>query len=104
MVLCRDRMRVPIEFAPTTEIDQYSLIAHDFFQKILEMDFDYCFVSDESSLWDFPNTSDEARVFELIKRTYQVDVSDIQTGNLVQIFKRLQESSSQASDHPAKAG
>ena len=100
----RPGTRVPIEFAPTTEIDQYSLIAHDFFQKILEMDFDYCFVSDESSLWEFPNTSDEARVFELIRRTYQVDVSDIQTGNLVQIFKRLQESSSQASDHPAKAG
>lgn len=78
--------------ASTAEIDQYSIIAYDFFQKILEMDYDNCFVSDESSLWEFPNTSDKVRVFELIEQTYHVDVSDIQTGNLVQIFKRLHKS------------
>lgn len=91
-------------FASTNEIDQYSTIARDFFQEILEMDFDTCFVSDESDLWDFPNTSDKARVLELVKQTYQVDISDIETGNLVQIFQRLDESSSQTSDYPARAG
>lgn len=100
----RPGTRVEAVFAPTDKIDQYSAIVHDFFEKILEMDYDYCFVSDESSLWEFPNTSDKARVLELIEQTYQVDVSDIETGNLVQIFKRLHESSSQASDHPARAG
>lgn len=102
--LPRPGTRVAVEFASTDEIDQYSTIASDFFEEILEMDFDTCFVSDESSLWDFPNTSDKARVLELVKQTYQVDISDIETGNLVQIFQRLDESSSQASDHPTKAG
>lgn len=88
---------VPIEFAPTDDIDKYSSIARDFFQKILGMNFDQCFVSDLSSLWDFPRVSDEERVFELIKQTYNVDVSDIKTGNLVQIFKRLQEYSAATS-------
>lgn len=82
---------VPIQFAPADDIDKYSSIARDFFQKILSMNFDECFVSDLSSLWDFPKTSDEELVFELIKQTYNVDVSDIKTGNLTQIFKRLHE-------------
>jgi hypothetical protein len=57
------------------------------------MDYDYIFISDESSLWDFPDPEDGVDVFELIKQTYQVDVSDIRTGDLVQIFRRIYQSS-----------
>jgi hypothetical protein len=57
------------------------------------MDFDSCFISDQSSLWDFPSAADETRVFQLIEHTYKVDVSDIRTGNLAQIFKRLHDHS-----------
>jgi hypothetical protein len=92
---------VPIQFAPTNEIAKYTTIARDFFEKILEMDFDTCFISDRSSLWDFPTTEDEARVFELIEHIYKVDVSDIRTGNLAQIFKRLHDHS-QTSLHPSR--
>lgn len=86
---------VPIDSAPTTEIDKYEFIARDFLGKILEVDYDRTFISNDSSLWDFlivfPSTLDEVNVFEHIKQTYQVDVSDIESGNLVQIFKRIQE-------------
>jgi len=87
----RPGAHVPLQFAPTDGIEKYSSIACDFFSKILQMDFDVCFVSDESSLWDFPNTDDKERVFEFIEQTYNVDVSNIHTGNLVQIFKRIHE-------------
>lgn len=82
---------VPLEPASTTEVDRYEDIARDFLRKILELDYDQIFISDYSSLSDFFFLGDQTEIIELIQENYQVDVSDIESGNLVQIFKRIQQ-------------
>jgi len=84
----RPGMRVPLELASTAKIDRYRVLARDFFDRILGMDFDTCFVSDQSSLWDFPDT---AQAVDRIRAVYGVDVSDIEDGNLVRTVERLRE-------------
>jgi hypothetical protein len=84
---------VLLQFASFYEISLYDSLACDFFQKILERNYDDVFISDESSLWDFLFPEDYADVIELIKQTYQVDVSDIRTGSFVEIFRRIYQSS-----------
>ncbi len=87
--LPRPGTHVPLQFAPTDHIDQYEPIARDYLRRILNKDYDHCFISDESSLLDF--FSDEDYV-EKTRQIYGVDISDIADGNLVQIFKRLRQS------------
>jgi hypothetical protein len=91
----RPGAKARIRFAPTREIDKYAIVANGFFGKILGRDYRDCFVSDQSSLWDFcpPSESPEnfqAKMLRKIKETYGCDVSDIKDGNLVTIFERLQ--------------
>lgn len=81
----------PLALASATEIDKYGAIADDFFIKIIGMNYHNCFVSDESSLWDFPIVDEEA-CYQKIMGIYGIDVSDIKDGNLVQIFARIIES------------
>lgn len=54
------------------------------------MNFYDCFISDESSLWDFHTEETNEHLFEKILEIYEVDVSDIENGNLVEIFKRIE--------------
>jgi hypothetical protein len=42
-----------ITFTPTDNIDDYEIIARDFLKKIFNLDYDECFISDESALSDF---------------------------------------------------
>lgn len=44
------RVRPEIEVAPTVEIEPYELLASEFFEMILAMNYDECLVTDESSL------------------------------------------------------
>jgi hypothetical protein len=53
-------------------------------------------VTDESSLWDFTGFTEKhlidvkrSEVFDRIRESYGVDVSDVKNGNLVAIFARL---------------
>ena len=80
-----------IEFASTVQIEQYEEIAADFFEKILGMNYHDCLVTDESSLWDFPGEETNGEYHQKIAGVYGVDISDIESGNLVQIFKRIHE-------------
>lgn len=90
--LPRPGTKVPfkVEFASTNEIDQYDFIATDFFLKVLEMNFYDCFISDESSLWDFHSEDTNEHLYQKIFDIYEVDVSDIASVNLVEIFKRIE--------------
>lgn len=90
--LPRPGTKVPlkVEFASTNEIDQYDFIAVDFFKKVLAMSYYDCFISDESSLWDFHSEETNEYLFKKILEHYEVDVSDIESGNLVEIFKRIE--------------
>ena len=80
---------LPIEFASNVEVSAYENIALDFFDKVLDMDYRQCWISDESSLWDFHMEETNERLNQKILETYGVDVSDIENGNLVRIFERI---------------
>ena len=83
------QVRPAIELAPTVEIEQYEPLANEFFEKILAMNYNECLVTDESSLWDFHSEETNEEYHRKIVEVYGVDVSDIESGNLVRIFKRV---------------
>lgn len=87
--LPRPGTKVPLEFVSSVNVDRYEKTAKDFFARILGMNYDRCFISDESSLWDFHFGDSNEKLLRKIKETYDVDVSDIQNGNLARIFSRL---------------
>lgn len=80
---------LPIEFSASDEVDKHVLIAANFFEKILDIDYRECFILDESSLWDFHTEESNDVLNRKIIETYGVDISDIESGNLVQIFNRI---------------
>ena len=62
-------------------------LAQDFIQRVLELD--WAWTSDESSLWDFHTEETNDRLNAKIMGIYGVDVSDIKSGNLSEIFERI---------------
>jgi hypothetical protein len=90
--LPRPGTKVPIEFAANNRVSQHSELSKDFFQRVLEID--WAWISDESSLWDFHGDETNDKLVEKIHRIYGVDVSDISSGNLADIFDRITKSGS----------
>jgi hypothetical protein len=80
---------LPIEFAAGHRIAEHPDLAKDFFQRILDLNYDECFISDQSSLGDFHMEESNDHLNEKVLLTYGVDVSDIVSGNLADIFTRL---------------
>ena len=87
--LPRPGTRVPIEFAGKERVDQHSELAKDFIKQVL--DTEWAWISDESSLWDFHGDETNAVLIDKIHRVYGVDVSDISSGNLADIFDRIRD-------------
>ena len=81
---------LPIEFASTDRIQFFDDIADDFFRRVLDMNYQECFISDESTLWDSHAEETNEHLHEKIWNAYRVDVSDIDDGNLVKIFDRIE--------------
>ena len=79
--------KAPIEFAPSTRIDVHRELADDFIRRVLGLD--WAFVSDQSSLWDFHTNATNAELNARIKELYGVDVFDLESGNLAEIFERI---------------
>lgn len=79
-----------IELAPQDKIEQYYALAVDFFKSILNMNYDECFVSDESRLSDFANMFDSktdiAKFIKRIKKRYDVSIDDL---TLIKIFDKI---------------
>lgn len=82
---------LPIEFASTDQISLHWNIAEDFFSRVLEMDYADCWISDESSLWDFHGEESNDHLNKKVWETYRVDISDIEDGKLVKIFQRIED-------------
>lgn len=80
---------LPIEFAWTGRVDAHDRLAADFLERVLGLNSAECFISDESSLWDFHGEDDNALLYKRIVLLYGVDVSDIEGARLVDIFDRL---------------
>ena len=80
-----------IEFAPTTKIDRFFGISNEFMKNIFDFEPGEYLISDESSLYDFTGL-DEMHLSDIQKRiqkVYDINVSDIESGNLIEIFKRI---------------
>jgi hypothetical protein len=80
---------LPIQFAPAYRMSEHPDLAIDFFKRILDLDYDDCFISDQSSLWDFHNQEDNTYLYDKIILTYGVDVSDIEGARIADILERL---------------
>lgn len=80
-----------IEFAPTTGVDLLTEISEEFMQKIFGLEPGDYFISDESSLRDFTGLDDGVLndIRQKIQQTYDLDVSDIPSGNLLERFTRV---------------
>jgi hypothetical protein len=87
--LPRPGTNVPIEFAARERVGQHSELAKDFVKRVLEID--WAWISDESSLWDFHEDETNESLTDKIRGIYGVDVSDISSGNLADIFDRIQK-------------
>ena len=81
---------LPLEFAPTEKVSLHWAIAEDFFRRILEMNYEECWISDESSLWDFHGEESNEHLHQKVWESYRVNISDIEDGNLVRIFERIE--------------
>ncbi len=79
------------ELAPTGGVDLFREIAEDFMQKIFDFSPGEYLITDESSLYDF--IDDEMKdVYRRIQKEYGLDVSDLESANLFEIFKRIHHS------------
>src|SRR5947209_18737576 len=85
--LPRPGTKVPIEFAAHERVGQHSELAKDFVKRVLGID--WAWISDESSLWDFHGDETNETLTEKIRHIYGVDISDISSGNLADIFDRI---------------
>jgi len=80
-----------IEFAPTTGIDRFFGISKEFMKKIFDFEPGEYLISDESSLHDFTGLDemDLSDSHKMIQDVYDIDVSDIESGNMLDIFTRI---------------
>lgn len=82
---------VPFQYADTTAVDNLEHVAVDFFDKILDYNYYECFISDESSLIDFGQDTQET--LQKINDTYGLDLKEIGDGNIVRILTLIDEKS-----------
>lgn len=80
-----------IEFAPTTGVDMFLDISEEFMKKIFDFEAGEYLITDESSLHDFTGL-DEMKLTDIQKKiqdVFDIDVSDIESGNLLEILTRI---------------
>jgi len=87
-----------LEFAPTTGIEKFRAISENFMNKIFGLEPGEYLISDESSLHDFTGLDDVELpdIHKKIQEVYTIDVSDIKSKNLLEIFKRISHSKREA--------
>jgi hypothetical protein len=80
-----------IELAPTTGIDMFLESAEDFMRRIFGFEPGEYLITDESSLFDFTGVDEMglSHIQKKIQTVYNLDVSDIESGNLLTIFMRI---------------
>lgn len=80
-----------IELAPTDGVDVFQSLAEEFMEAIFKMEPGSYLITDESSLHDFKGVEDMDMhdVYGEIRRAFDIDVTDIRSGNLLEIFTRI---------------
>jgi hypothetical protein len=87
----------PIEFASQEKVSADESLGEEFIRKVLGLD--WAWISDESSLWDFHTEQTNDLLFAKIRDVYGVDVSDIESARLWEIFERIKYYKASAHDH-----
>jgi hypothetical protein len=79
--------------ASTARIEMYDDIAEEFMSHIFGLEPGEYLITDESSLHDFIGVDnlEIAAIHGRIREVYAVDVSDLESGNLREIFERLRQ-------------
>jgi len=80
-----------LKFATSEQVEAHYEIIADIVRRVIGMDPGDCFVSDESTLWNFHDREDNAEYHKKIAEFYGVDVSDIEPPTLVEIARRIRE-------------
>jgi hypothetical protein len=82
-----------VEFASTAGIERFEDIAEDFMLDIFGFEAGHYLITDLSSLHDFVGVDGMELVDILmrIREVYGLEVADLPSGNLLEIFRRLRE-------------
>ena len=80
-----------IELAPTDQLEMFRSLADEFMESIFCMGPGSYLITDESSLRDFKGVEELELpdIHRRIRDVYGIDVSDIVSGNLVEVFARI---------------
>jgi hypothetical protein len=76
-----------LNFASNERVGRHAELAKDFVKRVLGVD--WAWISDESSLWDFHGEETNQSLVKKICEVYDVDFSNISSGNLADIFDRI---------------
>ena len=87
--LPRPGTAVRLKYAASHRVGQHPELTKDFAQRVL--DLEWVRISDKSSLWDFHGDATNETFVAKIRTVYGVDVSDITSGNLADIFDRIRK-------------
>jgi hypothetical protein len=85
--LPRPGTNVPIQFASQERVNDHPELAQDFIERVLG--FEWAFISDESSLWDFHSDETNELLVAKIRSVYGVSVDDIESAKLWEILDRI---------------
>lgn len=72
------------------ELRKMNVLVSHFSENVIEvfLEAPLLFMSDETSIYDFcSDDQDEKQILSLIEKVYSVDVSSIESGNLVEILR-----------------
>ena len=83
--------KLELKFATTERVDANYVLVADVVRRVIGMEPEQCFVSDESILWDFHHEEDNGEYIRKIVLLYNVDVSDLDPPFLWAIAERIGE-------------
>ena len=94
----RPGTRVPIRYTSQSRVEQHAELAQDFIRRVLEpvLGIEDVWISDDSSLWNFHLDETSAKLVAKIREVYDVDVTDIESETLVDIFDRIENARQRA--------
>jgi len=87
--LPRPGTKVPLVCAPDGRMARHDALAADFMDRILGLKYEECFLSDQSSLWDFHFDESNDALQKRVLEVYGIDISDLEGAIVADIFDRI---------------
>ena len=87
--LPRPGTKVPLTFTSNERIKQHEALAAHFLDHILGLRYEECFISDQSSLWNFHDRESNDFLHKRVAHTYGVDISDLESALMPDILERI---------------